>query len=186
MKVTRTAGLIISCLYMLCSVLNFAMAQSPVEEERLFKAAFIYNFTKFTSWPDNTWQEAKSPLALCIIGNDELINDIKRLEGKLIKGRQLAIRNLNDTKHVQNCQVLYIAHSENKHQSQILQSVKTRPILTISELENFAQAGGMIQLQRKKGQTQLTINLNVARKAGLELSSRLLILAKIIDSEASQ
>lgn len=52
------------------------------EDERLLRAAFIYNFTKFTNWPENTEEEQGKPLFLCTTGIDKLVYAIDQLEGK--------------------------------------------------------------------------------------------------------
>ncbi|MCW9046684.1 MAG: YfiR family protein [Gammaproteobacteria bacterium] len=152
------------------------------EEERLFKAAFTYNFAKFTIWPENTPGNT-GPLILCTIGESKLVTDLKRLEGKNIKGRAVTIKGVTHDKAKDHCHILYIAKSEKNKVSTILKSVNSKPILSVSETSDFIEKGGIIQFYRKNGKTNLIINLNTAHKSGLEISSRLLILAKVINNE---
>ena len=161
----------------------YAVEQDSTEEQGLFKAAFIYNFAKFTRWPEHTWN-GNSSLILCTAGKDELVGYLKRLGGKIIKGHSVSIQSLKKAQSAEHCHLLYIASSEKKHYADILKSVRDKPILSISELAGFGRSGGIIELYREAGRTRLIINLNVARKSGLEISSRLLMLAKIIDGEA--
>src|SRR6185436_7661576 len=51
--------------------------------EPALKAAFIYNFARFTSWPDG-WPAAE-PFVICVIG-DAVADALERV----VKGRQLA------------------------------------------------------------------------------------------------
>lgn len=94
---------------MLSSLVNAEVIDS--EEERLFKAAFTYNFAKFTVWPENT-PGNNGPLTLCTIGESKLVSDLNRLRGKLIKGRAVALKPVKINHSKENCHILYIAKSE--------------------------------------------------------------------------
>jgi len=152
------------------------------EEERLFKAAFTYNFAKFTIWPKNTPGQ-DGPLILCTIGKSKLVTDLNRLGGKYIKGRSVTIEEVYASQSKSHCHILYIAKSEKINVTNILKSINNKPILTVSGLSDFVKTGGIIQFYRKNGKTQLIINLDIARESGLEISSRLLILAEVINTE---
>lgn len=159
-------------------------AEIESEDERLFKAAFTYNFAKFTIWPENTPGQ-DGALILCTLGKSKLVTDLNRLGGKHIKGRAVAIKKVSSNQSKDHCHILYIAKSEKKNIAKILNSVNKKPILTVSDLSNFIKAGGIIQFYRKNGKTNLIINLDTARKSGLEISSRLLILAEVINTEVA-
>lgn len=165
-------------LLLIIGILQPALATNSSVDERLFKTAFIYNFAKFTQWPSNTLLKNKA-LTLCTIGNDKLVKELNRLGGKTIRGQHLVIEPVNISAHINHCQLLYIAQSEDARLKNILALVKNKPVLTISVLPNFEVNGGMVQLYSFKGKTQLIINLQKTRAAKLEISSRLLILAKI-------
>lgn len=157
------------------------LAKNQTDDERLFKAAYIYNFAKFTRWPDSS--QKNPPLILCTVGNDDLVDDLKRLGGKVIKGRRLTVLQVDKKNYQSSCNLLYIAVSEKKRVSRILKNAQKQPVLTISMLQGFEKNGGMVQLYTSKGKTRILINLLRVRKAGLEVSSRLLMLAKVTGSE---
>ncbi|MCW8919173.1 MAG: YfiR family protein [Gammaproteobacteria bacterium] len=160
-----------------------AAAQSAIQdqEERLLKAAFIYNFAKFTRWPRAVQEE--SPLTLCISGTDALVAELERLDGKRVGGAPLAIRLLQEGGDGSGCQLLYVAESERHRQAQILESLRGEPVLTVSCLSGFAPAGGVIELFREEGRVRFIINLRTARESGLELSSRLLRLGVVLGQQ---
>ena len=172
-----------ACLWLLATGTHVAHAEQPISDERLFKAAFIYNFAKFTRWPEDAQDDPQNTLTLCTAGQDQLISDLRRLGGKIIGSRPVSVRAFKNLQSPGDCQLLYIADSEKKRYKRILASLRGDPVLTISELPGFARSGGIIELYRKEAQTHFIINLNNARTAGLELSSRLLNLAMVIDQE---
>jgi len=53
-------------------------------------------------------------------------------------------------------------------------------VLTVSEIENFAHRGGVIQLKKENNRIVFEINIEAARRAGLAMNSQLLKLAKIV------
>lgn len=165
---------------------NAAHPEILTEDESLLRAAFIYNFTKFTSWPDNTVRKQDSPLFICTIGKDQLVNALTKLNNIKIQEHKVVIRSLKNRNYTDNCNVLYVASSEKKFLNKIIRVNRGKPILTISGIRNFAQDGGVIEFFREKGKTRFIINLDAATNAGLEISSRLLILAVVIDSETTK
>lgn len=173
-----------TCLFIYAGTVLAGVARHQSDEERLFKAALIYNFAKFTTWPDSS-AEQTLPLNLCTLGKNQLIEDIKKLEGKIIKGRKVTIISTNKKHNIEHCHILYIADTEEKIFKKILIKTNGKPILTVSSLSGFTDKQGMIQFYREDGRTRLIINLDAARHAKLEISSRLLILAKVIDTQAT-
>lgn len=180
-----TALIICTGLWVNSAALHAGIAHYQTEDERLFKAAFIYNFAKFTSWPESVSKQ-NSNLVLCISGKNELTKKLQQLDGKAVKGQQVSIQQLQNIKSVAHCHMLYIATTEKNHYKKILAAVQGKPILTISDLTGFVQSGGIIQFYREKGKTRLIINLDIALATGLEISSRLLILAKVISKGEPQ
>ncbi len=180
MKIFNIKCLFVCALYLL-STMALANHHQQANNERLFKAAFVYNFAKFTRWPSSESQTFQ----LCTIGHSPLINDLKQLQGKSIQGRIVNIKTIKQISAARQCQLLYIATSEKNRYKNILAFTQNQAVLTVSELSFFARNGGIIQFYRKNNKTRLVINLDSAHKAGLEISSRLLILAEIIGGKNS-
>ena len=167
----------------ICILLCFSpIAANAHKENKLFKAAFIYNFFKFTNWPSEKWNTPSSTIQLCTIGDDELTHHLKDLNGRNIRSRKLTTVN-STFSNPNNCHLLYIAQSEKYKYRSILAKTNSQPILTVANFKGFSKNGGMIELRSDSGQTQLIINIHAVRHAELEISSRLLILAKVINQD---
>jgi len=160
-----------------------ASAQNVAGEEQLLKAVFIFNFAKFTRWPENVWQAQDAPLILCTAGEDALVDALDQLGGKSIQGHPVSMRRLADMPSAGRCHVLYVAGSEQKHVTDIIESVRREPVLTVSELPSFGRRGGIIELYREEERIRFIVNLNAANGAGLEFSSRLLNLAVVVNHD---
>lgn len=179
-----TKFIFVSILLLTDTTLYAASPAIKTSDEALFKAAFIYNFAKFTTWPESSFL-SNSPLVLCIIDNQKNEFDLTLLKGKVIKGRQVSIKSKKTNQSIDDCHMLYISKSVSSHYRNILKSVRGKALLTVSDIPDFVDHGGIIQFYRKKGQTRLIINLNTARNANLEISSRLLILAEVINTKVN-
>lgn len=171
------------CLSVLVIGQSPATAEPSTEDESLLKAAFVYNFAKFTRWPANRWSESTT-FRLCIAGKDDLVDSLGRLVGEKVKGRPVEIIAFEVAEDREVCHVFYIASSEHGRYAGLLQRVSDVPVLTVSGIRGFADAGGMIQLYRSDDRIRFKINHAVARGRGLEFSARLLDLAELVDERA--
>jgi hypothetical protein len=61
-----------------------------------------------------------------------------------------------------------------------LSKLGSRPILTVSDVENFAQNGGDIDFYLSGAKVRFEINPQSAKLCGLKISSQLLSLGKIV------
>jgi len=177
-----TAGVSICFgLFLLVSTVPVALAQDRAEELRLLKAAFIYNFAKFTRWPEGTWEEKDAKVILCTTGADELAGTLQRLGGKTVRGRKVTILALQGSEAIGRCHLLYVARSKQDQYDDIVASLKREPVLTVSEIADFSRSGGIIELYLEQDRLRFSVNQNAALKAGLLLDSRLLNLAAEVE-----
>jgi hypothetical protein len=155
--------------------------------EYLIKAGFIYNFAKFVEWPSTAFAEPDSPIVIGVLGTDpfgDIINHV--VEGKKIGARGFVIRRfkwsreLKDQKDFKECRILFVSSSEKLHFEEIVDAVKGLPILTVGETPGFAERGGMIRLMLEDNRVRFEVNVDAAHYGNLNISSRLLTLARII------
>ncbi len=79
------------------------------------------------------------------------------------------------------CEVLFISGSQEKKLTEILQRLEGAPVLTIGDTDTYARRGVMINFFIEGNKIRFKINLNQAKRAGLNISSRLLKLAVILE-----
>ena len=143
------------------------------------KAAFIYNFARFVEWPTQSFADASSPMVIGLLGDNPFGKNMDAfIAGKEINGHPLQFKELASPAEAVNCQILFISKSEKSRLPNILAGLSTASVLTVSDLDNFADKGGMIYLflddQRR---VRFQIDNDTAKKAGLTISSKLLELA---------
>ena len=155
-----------------------------LEREYLIKAAFLYNFAKFTQWPDAAFGGPQAPLRVCVLGADPFGTALDSIVGKSVRNREVVTARLAAGSDAGGCHLLFVAESEQDRLSGILEGLVAQPILTISDMTDFAKSGGMINLKVAENRIKFSINLGVARDAALNFSSRLLNLAEIVGGES--
>jgi len=156
-------------------------AQPLIAREYEIKAAFIYNFAKFTDWPDGTFtDDTNATITLCVICQDSFDDIVDSLRGKIVKNKKLVVKQCKQVQNIDECQIIFIRSSDSIKWRQTLETVENRKVLTIGEMEGFAQFGGMINFIIVNNKVRFEINIDAAKRAGLKLSSKLLKLANIV------
>ncbi len=183
----RRLGILIVALSVSLSWAPETFAQVPDSSdssEYLIKAGFIYNFAKFVEWPAAAFAQPDSPIVIGILGTDPFGSLIDRIvENKKIGARGFVVKRLKwgtDLKDLKECKILFVGASEKAHLDDLVQIVKSLPILTVGETPGFAERGGVIRFVLEDNRVRFEINVEAARQADLTISSRLLTLAKII------
>lgn len=161
-----------------------ASAQRDQAGEYELKAAILLNLGRFVEWPSSAYPDSQAPTILCILGQDPFGDSLKTLGQKQdANGRPISIRQLKNETGIRDCHVLYISTSERKTIAQILSRLKGSSVLTVGEMSQFAAQGGIIQFTLEDKQVRFEINLDAASRMALKISSRLLVLARIVKDQ---
>ena len=191
----RRLGLMIAIVAMLTASTAHDVHSQDVSasSEYLIKAGFIYNFANLVQWPASTFPQPDSPIVIAILGQDHFGTTLDRvLEGKKVNGRPFVIKRLKTVSELlksvaelKDYQILFISSSEMPRLAETIQIVKSIPVLTIGEAPGFAKNGGMINLILEDNRVRFEVNVEAAKEADLNISSRLLALARIVPQGAA-
>ncbi len=163
------------------AMLVCARADEGAEEampEYQVKAAFVYNFAKFVEWPP---AGAREPFAFCLFGKDPFrgtLDDLVR--GKLLNGRPTLVVRVTGAAQARTCPVLFIGQMPPAAVAEVLRGLAGAAVLTVSENPGFLDAGGTIQLLVDGNKVRFEVNAEPARRSGLQISSRLMRLARSV------
>lgn len=158
-----------------CLAILFQPATLTAEEAYQVKAAFLYNFTKFVTWPE-AMEQRGGELRLCIFGVNPFGDYVYQLAGRKVRNFQLQVQEPRNLQELADCNILYLA---GKHpQARALGVVANLPVLTVSDQAGFAERGGNIELLSEENRIRFDINLQAVKDSGLEFSSKLLQLAR--------
>ncbi len=168
-------------------------AENSNSKEYQVKAAYLYHFTEFINWPTNILTAPEAPIVIGILGEDPFGVMLDELvSNAVVRGHPLVIKRLKPGDDLQNCQMLYISHDAQAQMPALLQKLKGSAVLTVGDSSGFAEQGGMVNfviVEEKKvvddktivqEKVKLEINPEAAEQAGLQISSKLLKLARIV------
>lgn len=163
---------------MLCCVASLAHAEENLEYK--IKAAYLYNFTKFISWPATS-----SPtFNICIVGKDPFGNLLDALETKTALDKPIRLFRYDSLKQAKDCQIIYLDPSENRENVAmpgVLTITSLNQGLTVSSQPFFAERGGMIGFVIEAEKVRLHINLKALKQAGLGISAKLIEVATLVE-----
>jgi hypothetical protein len=183
---TRRFGLAVLCLSAIQGIGPVAASPSTraattqVSEVDV-KAAFLFNFTRFVEWPDAPAQPS-APFRMCVVADAATTAVIeKTMQGEHVNGRPSQTTVPASPDEVRACHILFVGRSESGRVAPLLAAVRDRPVLTVSDAERFTSRGGMIAFVREDDRVRFDVNLGVAKRSGLSLSSRLLRVARNVE-----
>ena len=159
---------------------GFAAERSaPLSGEYQVKAAFVYNFIKFVTWPSGEASTGRV-VRLCILGDLPDAAPFFDLNGQEIMGKRLHIVQLREPQEARTCQILFLSSSLSRRLPENLELVRGSPVLTVGDTDGYAQRGVMINMYIENKRVRFEINAETAGQAGLRISTKLLSLAGIV------
>lgn len=148
------------------------------------KAVFLFNFAQFVEWPPRAFPDPQAPFVIGILGKDPFGPQLDAVvRGETVGNRPLVIERYRNIGAVQNCNILFIGRSEMGDLPHILEVLKGRSILTVTDAEDGDPRGVMIQLVTRSNRIRLRIDVAAARAGNLVISSKLLRPAEIVGGE---
>ena len=166
-------------LLLLLSTLSSAQVRAPESNEYQIKAGFLINFVKFVEWPAESFADGGAALVIGLIGDDPFGGALDEMvSGKTINSRRLEVRRLKWGQDLKGCHLLFVSTSERKRLSQIIDALKGSSVLTVGEMGQFNQQGGIINFVMDAKKVRFEINVTMADRAKLKISSKLLALAR--------
>lgn len=176
LRTVQLAALLVACLGLLASTTR---AQQGKPSEYKVKAIYLYNFGKFVQWPEaRETPDQSAPFLICVLGKDPFGSLLEStIKGEDVNGMHLAAKRVTNAADTTACRILFISSSEEDRVVKILEELQSKPILTVSDIANFCERGGMIQFELKEEKVRFAVNMTAAEKAGLTLSSQLVKVA---------
>lgn len=156
-----------------------AAAQTqPAPLEASVKAVFLYNFTKYVTWPAVAIGE-RSPaeIRICVTADDEFFSLLKAaVQGEEIDGKPLLPVALKGLDEARTCQILYVGDGRTPDARAWLTAVRNSRVLTVAD--GAMPDEPVIAFVRDDNRVRFDINRAAASRHGLNVSAKLLRLAR--------
>lgn len=157
------------------------LAYNNSAEEADLKAAYIYNFARYTQWEGKAAEYKQ--FTICVHKESDLYKSLKKLENKKMKGMEIKIVTIGDTENcLHPCNIIIIPEIQQDRLEALLTKAKACNALTVSDTEGYAQKGVIINLKTASNKITFEANLNQALRSKLKMSSNILKMAIIVNS----
>lgn len=141
------------------------------------KAAFLFNFVKFTTWPADVLPDA-APLLMCVVNDPAIGSSLtSAVQGRTVLGHEIRVLQTDAPGALRSCHLLYVSGTR-ADALKAVAAVRQSPVFTVSDVQAFTTDGGIAQLHVQQGQLRFAIAPEIARAARLQISSKLLTLAR--------
>ncbi len=164
----------LSWLVALAFALPGAAGWSETADEFELKAAYIYRFAQFTTWPDPPAGEFN----FCIRGDHAVGDGLRKLQGKTVQNAPVSVRRVDSAEATGACHVLFLHLDKPRELAEWMAALHSRPVLVVSDSPNAFQEKVTIVFAMEPNRVTFRVNLTEARDSGLFLSSQMLKLAQ--------
>lgn len=179
-RIQRNPAIRTLTLIAVCAGLLGADGDSRVSEYQL-KAAFIFNFAKFVTWPEDSFETKNSPFKIGVLGTDPFGKILDNtVAGKTVGKRSVQIKRSDSLSDLDDCHIIFISESKEKEMSRILKELETSNVLIVGDMNRFAENRGVIGFYSEGRKIRLAINTKAAKSQDLKISSKLLSISKIV------
>jgi hypothetical protein len=172
-------GLLAACF--LALAVPAAAEHTPEHSEDTLKAAFIYKFTAFVSWPPSSFAQPQAPFVIGVSGDPAVASALDQVvAGRTWEGRAISVRRLGNYDKTDDLQVLYVGGQQPAILREALQAVQG-PVLVVSNQDDGLRLGSVINLSASRGRVRFSVSMAAAEARSLKLSSRLLAVALSVE-----
>lgn len=166
---------------MMVIILTKAHGYSAAEEYEI-KAAFLYNLGNYLRFPETALSEdnVEQEFFICILGRDPFQQNIDTAaEDEKIQGHPVKIKRLQRIQEAEGCHLLFISDSERSRLKNLFQTLAHRPILTVGDMDDFIEQGGMLKFYNDNNKIRLALDLEKVRAVDIKPSANLLKIVKL-------
>jgi hypothetical protein len=167
------------CCVLLLVVAAGSYASGAAEQASLeydVKAAFVLNFTRYVEWPT---VRHTPPFRLCVLRDNPFNDRLSSIvAGEKWQDGSIDVHMVSEVRAAQACHLLYVPATAHRAFVDGQPLLHGQPVLTIGEHASFLDRDGMIRLFVDDNKVRFSINQRAASAAGLQISSRLLRLAR--------
>jgi len=158
------------------------LAGEATEREYAIKAAFLYHFASYVTWPPGAPMGAGKALVIGVLGADPFGAMLDELaKAKSVDGRQVVVRRFHTVDDCTPCHILFISASEAERLGPVLQKLGGSPTLLAADTQTAAARGVHVNFFIESNKVRFEVNAGAAQRAGLKISSKLLRLARIVE-----
>ncbi len=174
----RVTALVLVCLGVAVAAAAAEAGRPRVAASEELTAAFVYNLAKFVEWPADVLPDDADELIIGVLGEESVAGALRRgVVGKTARGRRLSIVSFAKPSELAPVHLLFIGSAQAVRLEEIHSAIGEHGVFTVGDTPDFVRRGGMMGLLERENKLTFEVNIDAVRRAGLQISSKLLRLS---------
>jgi hypothetical protein len=150
---------------------------AAVYPEEAVKAVFLYRFAGYVTWPESKGNAPQFTIA--VLGAENVAEQLKEsLAEHLIQGRPAHVATIQGLAQLGDAQMLYIGPGFTGKLSVIIEALKDRPVLVVTDQPGALEEGSTVNFLIEQQHVRFEISTAAAKRSGLIIGSGLLAVAQ--------
>ncbi len=150
-----------------------------VDEQEL-KAAIVFNLLLFVEWPADAAAASTVSRVLCVSPSNALNAPLKALQGRPVRSQLLEVRDLPAGASRAACHAVYLDAGDTSRQAGAKPDLAVAALVISDDVDSPLPQAAIV-LRHVGGRIGFDVNLEAARQARLQFSSKLLRLARSVN-----
>jgi hypothetical protein len=158
-------------------------AREPESESREYqiKAALLLNFMRYTTWPEEAFEDGHAPVVLTVVGKDPFGDVLEStFEGEQVSGRRIVVTRVRELPTELRTHVVFCAETSHAARIELVRACRRRPLLVVGEAPGFAEEGASINFYLADKKTRFEVNTDAVAEASLVIAPGMLKHARIV------
>lgn len=170
-------------IFLIAAMLCLSAKALTQSEESMMKAVAFEKLSMFITWPEHSSENnAKQEFVITVLGQNPFGNILEEVyKNEKIKDKKVKINYISSIQKLTDCNILFIPKIKISELQKVLDYLKGRPILTVTDTEGFAEAGCFINYYKYENKLRFEINQKGLQDAGFTVDYRLLRVSKVLN-----
>ena len=148
------------------------------------EASFLVNFARLVVWPLAARPAPGAPMVIGVVGDTDAQQAIAQGVGdESVESHHIEVRRVEKPEQVAGTHILFVADARGADVEALIQAARGHASLSVGESDGFAARGGIVNFFSEGDKLRFEINLAAARATGLQISSRMLGLARLVETD---
>lgn len=156
------------------SILSIKLAFSQVNSATL-QAVFLYQSIKYLEWPS----DELTNFEIVVFGDGEIYQELQKIaKSRKVGNRTIVVKQLKNLSSIPSCHVMIFTGST--QMETILNIVRARPILLVTNTEGFLEKGSDLNFIKKGDKLSYQINISALQEKKIKVTSSFSAMAEKI------
>lgn len=165
-------------LWMVLIFLLFSPSRIHAQDE-MFKALFMYNFTKEIGWPDSY---NSGNFIIGILGSNPITQELEKIAQKKKVGKQaISVVEFQNVNSITKCHILFIPSNRTNDFYAASEKLKNNHTAILTDRPGYARKGAAINYVKIDGKQKFEINTKTLADRGLNYTTFLTSLGIVVE-----